>query len=96
MVSSLHNDCVPGQNCDHSSAVFDGEGDVVLYRGCGYKVSGMNTQGIPVILKKPDNFFPYPSVINNTTNNLNVSVTVRKVLTGQDIQLLTISQKYLT
>ena len=50
MVSSLHNDCVPGQNCDHSSAVFDGEGDVVLYRGCGYKVSGMNTYGIPMAL----------------------------------------------
>ena len=41
---------IPGQNCDHASAVFDGEGDVVLYSGCGYKVSGMNTQGIPTVL----------------------------------------------
>ena len=41
---------LPGDDTDHTSAVFDGEGDVVLYRGCGYKVSGMNTYGIPMAL----------------------------------------------
>ena len=63
---SLYHICVPGQNRDHLSAVFDGEGDVVLYRGCGYKISGMNTQGIPMILQKLDYFFSHPAVIINT------------------------------
>ena len=56
----------PGDDTDHSSAVFDGEGDVVLYCGCRYKVSGMNTQGIPMVLQKPDYFFSHPAVIINT------------------------------
>ena len=41
---------LPGDDTDHTSAVFDGERDVVLYRGCGYKVSGMNTHYIPMAL----------------------------------------------
>ena len=50
--------------------MFDGEGDVVLYRGYGYKVSGMNTHGIPMVLQKPNYFFPYPAVILNATEEI--------------------------
>ena len=39
----------------------------MLYRGCGYKVSGMNAQGVATVLQKPDNFFSHPAVVNNTT-----------------------------
>ena len=68
MFETIAEQCnLPGDDTDHSSAVFDGEGDVVLYRGCRYKVSGMNTQGITMVLQKPDNFFSHPAVVNNTT-----------------------------
>ena len=80
---SLHSSCVSGQNCDHSSAVFDGEGDVVLYRGCGYEVSGMNTQGIPMVPQKLNYFFSYPGVINNTANIVDISVLGSKGLKKQ-------------
>ena len=62
--------------------MFDGEGDVVLYCGGGYKVSGVNTQGIPMVLEKPDYFYSHPSMINNTANI--VKISVRKDLRGQD------------
>ena len=66
---------LPGNETDHASAVFDREGDVVLYGGCGYKVSCMNTQGIPMVLQKLYDFLSYPSMVFNTTEKDNYFIT---------------------
>ena len=67
MLETIFGQCnLPGDDTDHTSAVFDRERDVMLNRGCGYEVSGMNTQGVTTVLKKPNYFFSYPTMINNT------------------------------
>ena len=46
--------------------MFYGQFDVVRDCGCWYKVSGVNTDSIIMVLKKPNNLLSHPSMIRNT------------------------------
>ena len=56
-------DYLPSNNRDHPPAVFYGETNVVLYCCCWYKVSGVKTHFIIIILKKSCYVFSDPLVV---------------------------------
>ena len=60
------NEVLPCYNRYQLPAVLDGKGDIVHNSSSRYKVSGVQTQGVAMVLKESHNFFSNPTVVFHT------------------------------